>query len=146
MDSVWQKYPAVCGVIFPCDKHPILCFPRLLLPEKDIIEVDVIQASDRIVLPVDKICQYVLDCPECGPDGLCPGYKFTFPEMPFESDVEVYNSNGEMVVQDPSRMRSKKIEFRTQPNQQYFLVISPKRELKMGSKYRIPFMSQSMKK
>ena len=144
--AICLKFPAVCGVIFPCDKYPLLCLPRIIIPEKDIIEVEFLHEFDRIVLPLDKICQYVLDCPGCGPDGLCPGYEFTFREMPFESDVEVYNSNGVVVVKDPGLMRSKKIEFRTQRNQQYFLVISPRKQLKPGSKYRIPFMARTLQK
>ncbi len=144
--DICKKFPAICGVIYPCDKYPFLCQPRIIIPEKDIIEVEFLHEFDQIVLPLDKICQYVLDCPGCGPDQLCPGYEFAFQEMPFESLVEVYNSNGEPVVKDPGMMRSKKIEFRTQQNQKYFLVISPKKQLKKGSKFRIPFMAKKMLK
>ena len=136
-DFCW-RYPDFCRDIYRCDKYPFLCETRIILLERDHLVIEFRHEMDKFVIPVDDICRYVVDCPGCGPMGLCPGYKIFFDDLPDAFGIEIFNSKGKILVKDLSDMRSKRIEFRTIKDEKYFLVITPNKSTKIESMYRIP--------
>ena len=59
--------------------RPVTC----IRPRLDEDWIDLRDLRDRVpLIDVDRICQLVLDCPGCGPRGLCPGWRYVFEGEP----------------------------------------------------------------
>jgi len=133
-----ERFPALCEQLLPCAKYPFLCEPVTLIPDKDGLRIRFRRETDRMIVPVERICQFVLHCPVCGSDGLCTEYKLRFSGMPDAFGIEIWNSKGVAVARDLGRARTKRAEFRTEPGLSYFLVIRPGEDTKTDVEYRLP--------
>ncbi|UCF05900.1 MAG: hypothetical protein JSV33_02360 [bacterium] len=148
VDIAWicLRYPYICRVIYPCDKYPFLCEPYVVLHEEELLKFKFRHELDRVIIPVEKICQYVIDCPGCGPRGLCAGYEFYFKNMEEPFGIEVFNSQGKSVVSNMRDIRDKKIAFRTSRDERYFLVIYPGKNTKVDIEYELPITGRGLAK
>jgi hypothetical protein len=134
-----KKYPFICRKpIIPCEKYPFLCKPYLVIPGQNGPIFEFRHEMDKIVIPLDEICLYVVDCPGCHDVGLCPGYDIGFIEMPEAFGIEVFNSMGRSIFKDTTAKLNKRLSFRTRKEETYFLVISPGKGTKIKRKYEIP--------
>lgn len=134
---ICERFPHLCGQIFPCIKYPFLCHRHVVIPFDEGLIIEFLDELDRVVVPVDRICRYVLDCPGCGPAGYCPGYDMMFEDMTADFGLTVYDSHGEVVAEDLSRSTTKRLKFETEKKTEYFLVVSPPRGCKIGEQYRL---------
>ena len=111
-----------------CDILPSLC-------EFVIVEWPIFTVADSLwifdprfpVVPIDKICQYVLDCPGCGGRGweYCPGWNIQIDLLPKDAIVMLYNHEGEIILIDDNPGPARRIEFEKPiPGEQYFILIT----------------------
>jgi hypothetical protein len=115
-----------------------LCEPYIVLPGKLGPIIEFRHELDKVVIPLDKICLYVLDCPGCHDVGLCPGYDLMFTEMPDNFGLEIFDSKGTSIIREMNGKRSKRLKLRTREDETYFIVISPGSKTAIGKKYEIP--------
>lgn len=132
------EHPLLCGHLkLPCAKYPQLCERQIVIPVEDGIRIKFFGEEKRVVVPVDGICRYVLNCPGCEFSALCPGYNISFTDMPQPFGVEIYTASGVLVASDMTGSTAKAIEFEANRGEELFLVLSPTRETKAGVEYSV---------
>jgi hypothetical protein len=136
--DICEIFPGLCEHIYPCDKYPFLCDREIVLAHREGLIIEFKHELDKVVIPIDKICKYVLDCPGCEATGYCPEYQILFEEMPQQFDLTVYDSNGEIIVENLKRSTTKILKFEADKELKYFLVVSPGRRSKINEKYLLP--------
>lgn len=95
--------------------------PTLVKP--DIFEVEI----DNSIVAIDKICQFVLNCPGCyGPAwSYCPGMEITLEGLGQEIIATVFNEKGELRAKDSSGGRVRKIAVeKIRPGEQLYIALS----------------------
>jgi len=142
-DWFCNRFRQFCRGIYPCDRYPILCHRDYIVPIEDGIIFEFEEVMDHVVIPLDRICRYVIDCPGCGPNGLCLGYDLEFREMPEAFGLTIYDNQGRIVAQDAGKERFKHLKFDTRRGATYFLVITPTKQTKMKVKYKLPINFRS---
>jgi hypothetical protein len=135
---ICDKYPQLCGQIYPCRKYPFLCERDVVFPHREGLLIEFGHELDKVVVPVDKICQYVLDCPGCSPSGYCPGYNMFFEGMPQNFGLAVYDSKGKLIVENSRNTTSKTLKFKADKQLEYYLVVTPTKQSKIDMKYQLP--------
>jgi Zn-dependent metalloprotease len=135
--DICRRYPQLCRQIYPCKKYPFLCERDIVLPYREGLVIEFGHELDRVVVPVDKICQYVLDCPGCGPSGYCPGYNMSFEGMPQPFGISVYDSKGKLIVENLKNTTSKTVKFKADEQLDYYLVVTPTKQSKVDVKYQL---------
>jgi len=136
--DICDRYPKLCKQIYPCKKYPFLCERDIVFPDRDGLIIEFNNALDNVIIPVDKICQYVLDCPGCSPSGYCPGYNMLFEGMPQPFGLAVYDSKGKLVVKNVEETDSKALQFKADKRLDYYLVVTPSKQSKVDMKYKLP--------
>lgn len=136
--DICDRFPQLCDRIFPCKKFPFLCNRDIVLPYKEGLVIEFKHELDKVVIPVDKVCQYVLDCPGCGPLGYCARYNMLFEKMPQPFGLAVYDSNGRMIVENIKNSTTKAVQFDVVKGMEYYLVVTPTKQSKMDEKYQLP--------
>lgn len=144
--DICDRFPQLCDRIFPCKKYPFLCDRDIVLPYRDGLVIKFGHELDRVVIPVDKICQYVLDCPGCGSSKYCPEYNIQFKEMAQPFGLAVYDSKGNVIVKNILNHTTKIIQFDTVKELEYFLVITPTKQSKIHEKYQLPLKINTIKR
>lgn len=137
-NDICDRFPQLCDRIFPCEKFPFLCDRDIVLPYRDGLVIEFGHELDKVVIPVDKICQYVLDCPGCEPSGYCPGYNMLFEGMPQPFGLAVYDSKGRIIVENIKNSTTKTIQFDAVNGLEYYLVVTPTKQSKINEKYQLP--------
>jgi len=115
-----------------------LCERDIVLPDRDGVIIKFGHELDKVVIPVDKICQYVLDCPGCGPSGYCPEYNMSFEGMPQPFGLAVYDSKGKLIAENVKNTTSKTVQFKAEKRVHYYLVVTPTKQSKVGVEYQLP--------
>jgi len=133
-----DRYPRFCAYLLPCKKYPFLCTRDIVLPDKEGLIIEFSHELDKVIIPIDKICQYVLNCPGCGPSGYCPEYIMFFEGMPQPFELAVFESSGNMIVENVKEITSKTIQFTANKRLQYYLVVTPTKQTKFNVKYKLP--------
>jgi hypothetical protein len=136
--TICKRYPFVCKYISICKKYPAICKPYVVFPEKYYIKIKFRDIHDRILIELDKICQYVIDCPGCLNEGLCPGYALRFENLPDAFGIKIYDSSGRQVFNDTSNKLTKSVKFTPEKNKNYIMIISPGKKTKIGEEYNFP--------
>jgi hypothetical protein len=136
--DICHHHPGLCNLILTCKRYPLPCECQIVVPGRDLIRFKFRHGLDNIVIPIEKICLYVLNCPGCAPSGLYPGYDFHFDNMPEAFGIEVFNSKGQRIVSDVRNVRTKTVKFKARRQERYFLVITPGKETKIGAEYNLP--------
>lgn len=134
-----------CGLIFPnrvCDRFPAICDLKPLSVQPGAIPVKFVNSHDRIVIPLDRICLFLLDCELCG-SGICPELDLRLESMPAAFSLEIFNMEGRRVFSDRSNRRTKRVRLSAEPGHEYVLVIGPGRGVRMGRGYSIPITTAS---
>ena len=126
--DICERYPYLCDIIYEC----VLCdiFTYRVFDDTIIVEFD--EYFEKAIIPVDKICLYVIDCPGCDPTGLCVEYDFILEGMIDQLDLLVYNSKGEIITRGKSFDEYMEVQFKTSRAEKYFLVLKPSRDMKLG--------------
>jgi len=136
--DICDRFPLLCNRIYPCKKYPFLCDRDIVLVYREGLVIEFKHELDKVVIPVDKICQYVLDCPGCEPTGYCPEYRMLFEGMPQQFGLAVYDSKGEIIVENITSSTTKTVRFDTVKGLEYYLVVTPTKQSKIDEKYKLP--------
>ena len=133
-----DRAPRFCERVLDCKRHPFLCQPYETLPERNAIKVKFRNELDRIVVPLNDICLYVINCPGCAAGALCADFALRFTGMPDAFGMAIYDADGREVVRDDTDKKSKTIRFKREGKERYFLVLSPGKRTKVGADYTVP--------
>ncbi len=124
-----DRFPVLCKEaairVDLCKRYPKLCEPRIAFPAPGRIRIGFDDPRQKIALPLDRICQYAVNCPGCGSNTLCPGYELQVESATAPLRVEVYSAKGRLMRRDASTKRDKRLAFQSRPGEQYFIVFSP---------------------
>jgi hypothetical protein len=127
----------LCGKRAPenlCQRYPWICQDRIVFPPKRGIGVQFSDLRERIPLPLDRICQYVIDCPACAAASRCVAYDLQLATKTRAVVAEIHTGRGNLVMRDDSSDLSKRLQFKAIPGEEYFLVLSPAK----GAKPNVP--------
>lgn len=131
----------LCPAIFPrnlCARYPKLCEPRQIPIAPGPLPIRFEAPEDRFVLPLDRVCLFVIDCPPCAADGRCAVSQLTLPRLPAPMTVEVWARGGRRVYSDRSRSLAKRVQFQPRRGEEYVLVIGPLSEAQVGQRFAVP--------
>lgn len=133
-----DKYPMLCDKFLICKKNPFLCMDTVVFPYDKGLEFEFRDKLDNVLVPINKICQYVLNCPGCDGSSYCAGYNLVFEGMPQPFGLSVVDSNGKVVVENIKDSTTKRLSFTTARGLQYYLVITPAKGSEVGTRYQLP--------
>lgn len=125
-DRGWlcRRYPGLCRKIdmrLVCQRHPQLCDPMVIDLAKGKILVTLVDPSDRFIVPLKKICQFVIDCPGCTA-GRCPGFSARFAATATPLQLWIYDDHGRRVWSGRTD-RARSVTLPHLPGRELFLVV-----------------------
>lgn len=120
-----------------CERRPELCPPPRIVPDKLGPKIKFRSKDECIIIQVDKICQYVIDCPNCT-EKYCAGYDIQMQGMPDGFKIEVYDSAAKQIYKNHSTSKNKGFKLLTKPEKDYFIVIYPGEKTALGKEYLLP--------
>jgi hypothetical protein len=136
--SLCERFACPWDVPNLCQRYPRLCQQRLIPIAKGPLPVHFEAPEDRFVLPFNRICQFVIDCPPCAAAGLCPVSQLALRRLPAPMTVEVWARSGRRVYSDRSRNLTKEIRFRPRRGEEYMLVLGPATSAQVGQRFAVP--------
>lgn len=139
--TICNLHPVLCKKaairVDLCKRYPKLCEPRIAFPAPGRIRVGFDDPRQKIALPLDRICQYAINCPGCGSNTLCPGYELQVEGVTSPLRVEVYSTNGRLMGRDASAKRDKRLALQARPGEKYFIVFSPLPGTRQGTELEV---------
>jgi len=120
-----------------CARRPELCTPPRIVPGKLGPKIKFRSKDEFIIIQVNKICQYVIDCPNCT-EKYCAGYDIQMQGMPDGFKIEVYDSNAKQLFKNHSTSKNKGFKLKTNPQDDYFMIIRPGEKTVVDKEYLIP--------
>jgi hypothetical protein len=127
--NLCKVYPKLCATMRIrqnlCERYPKLCAPRINFPKPGHLRVGFSDGGQKIVLPMDLLCKYAIDCPACGSGTLCPTLDFQLRTEGTAMRAAVYSSQGRLVKRDATASPAKRLRFYSRPGEQYVLVLAP---------------------
>ena len=135
----------VCPYFLPlalCARHPLLCAERQLQGHGGFLPVEFRSRRDRFLLPMDRACEFALDCEPCAGAGMCVASELMFHRLPGAFTIEVWERGGQKVFSDHTSARTKRVRFHRAPGREYLLVIGPTSDRQVGRKFELPFTTR----
>lgn len=126
-----HQFRTYCGRGTLCQLFPWICVEAVvdvvLDPGVKFVDGDrfVIVPNDPV--PVDRICQYVIDCPGCDGPGwsYCPGFRIEMDELPPDVVVTLITSEGEVMARDAGGAKTRVLTAdRITPGDEPFLLFT----------------------
>lgn len=96
-------------------------------------------------VPLPPICRYVLECPGCGPFGLCPGFDMEFPDIPDFMRIQVFDERGRRLAPQEARRGSPRLPFTPQPGLRHYIVFFSDGRERPAGEFRLPISFGSRK-
>jgi subtilisin family serine protease len=123
-----DRFKVLCREIFImnfCRRYPQLCRPIPIEPVRGGFAVVFRGLDDRVVLPLDRICQYAIDCPGCGPSGRCAGM-IQLQGLPTGVRAEIRDAQGRRLGSGLSQIKGALAKL--PDDRELFLVLAPGRD------------------
>jgi len=136
--DICVRYPMLCKLVYECRYCDI--FTCRVMDERIIVQFN--ERREKALIPVDKICQYVINYPGYRSGSLYSEYRFLLEGMVGQLDVLVYNSKGEIVTKGKSSGEKMEVLFKTVRGEKYFLAIQPAKDLKLGKEISLMIKGQ----
>jgi len=88
-----------------------------------------------MVIPLDRVCVFVIKCPVCIRDSLCRQVEIHLANMPKDFAVAVYDTAGHRVASNNSERRVKSITAPTKAGNTYILVVGSGTNTRLNQTY-----------
>jgi len=116
-----------------CETVPDLCHPIEVKPGHLILTFS--KPAQAMVIPLDRVCVFVIKCPVCIRDSLCRQVEIHLANMPKDFAVAVYDTAGHRVASNNSERRVKSITAPTKAGNTYILVVGSGTNTRLNQTY-----------
>jgi subtilisin family serine protease len=126
--NLCRLIPWLCPRVNLCKRYPWICEGLQKIPEP-FFDRGSWFIDPRQPLPINKICQYVVNCPGCRGAGwsYCPGFDVVIDQLPKDAVVTMFDDRGEVVLTDSTAAGARTLRLeRRNPGAGYFLAFTNK--------------------
>jgi hypothetical protein len=122
-----------------CERAPKVCTPFAVNPGH--FAVSFTKPQQALVVPVDRLCLFLVDCPACTIEARCRDLDLTFAHLPAGMRIDVYDNSGRRAFSDASPSRKKRVRVKTAPGRDYFVVLRPSAAITLHRPYDLQVMT-----
>lgn len=134
--KVFCRNSPICSPLYDrhlCERLPKVCAPVQLKPGH--LQVSFSKSGQAVIVPEDRLCLFLIECPLCMRDGMCHDLNVTFSNVPANFTIAVYDTTGRRVFVDSSANTTKGIRVSTTPENRYAVLIQSGKGVKPKRRY-----------
>jgi Subtilase family len=137
--SVCALLPKLCAVLNMhrdvCKRFPKVCANKVSFPKRGQLRITFADLKQKIVLPMDVMCRFAIDCPIANAGGAQRDLQLAATGASLR--VAIYSSSGRLVKRNASASPAQRLRYGTRAGEQYFIVLSPGPGVQHGTAYDI---------
>lgn len=137
--SVCALYPSLCAILRMrpniCKKFPKACAHEISFTKPGRIRLIFADPKLKMVLPIDLMCRFAVDCPAANVGGGRRELKLQAAGASLRAAV--YTAAGQLVKRDAAAGSARVVRYNALPGEQYFLVLTPGPGVQQGNAYDV---------